>query len=411
MRSPTLLILSILSKTKTKENYEVNMRMILGAIAVAVCMEGCNTVEHSALPEASVSGDIVRASFTITENPDRCECTDSGKKVTREGFRRAITQLAKMPPGKELDLSVTTDYLCWQECYPRDYESELSALSALTNFESISLAIRETHGKLDFSALAKLPLRNLTIDKPLCMPSPYLEVSGLESSPVERLTLIGCFGVKGFCDLPRLETCECKLDALGCYEIPASEIRSRFPSVRSVFGNGVYPPDLPLCIATNGVTSLSYREWGALNGPDERYSIDFAQRRVSAEVYNYSLRDNANPCVLKCERLCNREDWEKLLACIEEANVVGWEERYSANICDGTLWRVELVNGTNIVKRIDGNNAAPSEFKKFCAVKQIVFGKFGGCSLWYPKLREEMLESINAADACAENESGKEATK
>ena len=109
MRSPTLLILSILSKTKTKENYEVNMRMILGAIAVAVCMEGCNTVEHSALPEASVSGDIVRASFTITENPDRCECTDSGKKVTREGFRRAITQLAKMPPGKELDLSVTTD--------------------------------------------------------------------------------------------------------------------------------------------------------------------------------------------------------------------------------------------------------------------------------------------------------------
>ena len=62
MRSPTLLILSILSKTKTKENYEVNMRMILGAIAVAVCMEGCNTVEHSALPEASVSGDIVRAS-------------------------------------------------------------------------------------------------------------------------------------------------------------------------------------------------------------------------------------------------------------------------------------------------------------------------------------------------------------
>ena len=167
----------------------------------------------------------------------------------------------------------------------------------------------------------------------------------------------------------------------------------------------------PSCIATNGVTSLSYREWGALNGPDERYSIDFAQRRVSAEVYNYSLRDNANPCVLKCERLCNREDWEKLLACIEEANVVGWEERYSANICDGTLWRVELVNGTNIVKRIDGNNAAPPEFKKFCAVKQIVFGKFGGCSLWYPELREEMLESINAADACAENESGKEATK
>ena len=38
MRSPTLLILSILSKTKTKENYEVNMRMILGAIAAAVCM-------------------------------------------------------------------------------------------------------------------------------------------------------------------------------------------------------------------------------------------------------------------------------------------------------------------------------------------------------------------------------------
>ena len=44
-------------------------------------------------------------------------------------------------------------------------------------------------------------------------------------------------------------------------------------------------------------------------------------------------------------------------------------------------------------------------------MKQIVFGKFGGCSLWYPKLREEMLESINAADACAENESGKETTK
>ena len=281
--------------------------------------------------------------------------------------------------------------------YPRDYERELAALAALTNFTSLSLAVHDVHHKLDLSALAGLPLTHLTIDNPLRMPS----VSGLEMSSVEHLTLIGCSGFNGFCDLPHLKRCECQLDVLGRYEIPAADIRSRFPSVERVFGNGVYPPDLPPCIATNGITSLRYRECGALDGPDQRYSIDFAQRRVSAEVYNYSFRDNANPCVLKCERLCNREDWEKLLACIEEANVVGWEERYSANICDGTLWRVELVNGTNIVKRIDGNNAAPPEFKKFCAVKQIVFGKFGGCSLWYLEQRDERKARIEAAEARA----------
>ena len=54
--------------------------------------------------------------------------------------------------------------------------------------------------------------------------------------------------------------------------------------------------------------------------------------------------------------------------------------------------KVSLLAHEGVVKRIDGNNAAPPEFKKFCAVKQIVFGKFGGCSLWYPKLREDYFK-------------------
>ena len=313
---------------KSNANW-VYPHLIIFAALVAFAMSGCNSFTDTNTSSPNADGDRVRASFIITENPARCECDDEGVKVTRDGFRAAIARLAGMPPGKELDLSVTTDYLCWKGEYPRDYERELSALSSLTNFSAVSLAVRRAHGELALSALAKLPLRHLTIDQPLGWKLPLPKVLGLESSSVEGLTLIGCHGVKGFCDLPKLKVVECKLDVLGKYEISSAEIRSRFPSVERVFGNGVYPPDLPPFIATNAITSLSYREWGALSGPDERYSIDFANRRVFVEVYNYRfLRETNNPCVLKGERLCLRKDWEKILACIEEVNIDSWVDNY-----------------------------------------------------------------------------------
>ena len=65
---------------------------------------------------------------------------------------------------------------------------------------------------------------------------------------------------------------------------------------------------------------------------------------------------------------------------------------------DGTLWQLELFSGTNVIRRIRGDNAAPPEFKKFCTVKQVAFDKFGGCSLWYPKQRDEMMKLIEAAE-------------
>ena len=391
---------------KSNANW-VYPHLIIFAALVAFAMSGCNSFTDTNTSSPNADGDRVRASFIITENPARCECDDEGVKVTRDGFRAAIARLAGMPPGKELDLSVTTDYLCWKGEYPRDYERELSALSSLTNFSAVSLAVRRAHGELALSALAKLPLRHLTIDQPLGWKLPLPKVLGLESSSVEGLTLIGCHGVKGFCDLPKLKVVECKLDVLGMYEISSAEIRSRFPSVERVFGNGVYPPDLPPFIATNAITSLSYREWGALSGPDERYSIDFANRRVFVEVYNYRfLRETKNPCVLKGERLCLRKDWEKILACIEEVNIDSWVDNYrNPNICDGTLWQLELFSGTNVIRRIKGDNAAPPEFKKFCTVKQVAFDKFGGCSLWYPKQRDEMMKLIEAAEKKAETES------
>lgn len=366
--------------------------------SLALALAGCNTSGRTTSPQARGGGDIVRAAFIMTEDPARCSCASDGEKVTREGFRAAVARLAQMPPGKGLDLLVRTDYLCWHDSYPCDYERELAVLAALTNFTSLSLAVHDVHHKLDLSALAGLPLTHLTIDNSLHMPS----VSGLETSSVEHLTLIGCSGVNGFCDLPHLKRCECQLDALGLYEIPAADIRSRFPSVERVFGNGVYPPDLPPCLATNGITSLRYREWGALNGPDQRYAIDFARQRVSVEVYDHSVRAHQEPCILKGERLSRRDDWEKILACLEEVDICGWKDAYTdPGICDGTLWRLELLRGTNVVKRIDGDNAAPPAFRKFCTVKQVVFDKFGGCSLWYPELRDEWKALIEAAEARA----------
>ena len=106
------------------------------------------------------------------------------------------------------------------------------------------------------------------------------------------------------------------------------------------------------------------------------------------------------------ERLCLRKDWEKILACIEEVNIDSWLDNYrNPNICDGTLWQLELFSGTNVIRRIKGDNAAPPEFKKFCTVKQVAFDKFGGCSLWYPKQRDEMMKLIEAAEKTAETES------
>ena len=108
------------------------MKKLMMAVVVVLAAAGCNTSGRTTSPQARGGGDIVRASFIMTEDPARCSCASDGEKVTREGFRAAIARLAQMPPGKELDLSVRTDYLCWHDSYPRDYERELAALAALT---------------------------------------------------------------------------------------------------------------------------------------------------------------------------------------------------------------------------------------------------------------------------------------
>jgi len=38
-------------------------------------------------------------------------------------------------------------------------------------------------------------------------------------------------------------------------------------------------------------------------------------------------------------------------------------------------------------------------------VKQVAFDKFGGCSLWFPMQRDEMMKLIEAAEKKAETES------
>ena len=333
--------------------------------------------------EACDGMDRATLSFSITDDPSSCTCDFESNVVSVAEFRAAVSRLSRMPMLRELDLTATRNF-CWED--DRDwsdrnwksaYETVLGDLAALTNLTSLSLTVGQHSGPLDLSSISHLPIRRLGVD---CS----AQVSGLEKCPIETLKLNLRYDWRFFdpasvCALPHLKTVE---SPDGRAE--RALLLKKFPTLERCRGAGVYPPELPVCIQTNGITRIRYHEWGCLGGLDERFEIELDSMRYSVKVFRNGQGGSATgEGDLYGGCLADVADWTNILTHVERADFFDWPERFSnPHVCDGVGWRVDLQDGDKIVKSATWYNDAPPKYAELMAIKRIVFAKFGGCSDW-----------------------------
>ena len=153
--------------------------------------------------------------------------------------------------------------------------------------------------------------------------------------------------------------------------------------------------ELPEFFSTNNVTELRYREWGALSGPVITVKIEFAIRRVEFSLYNSrNLEKDGIPAVhgerrfdvrrrghddKGNERIIEDENWLAILKDLSDADLGSWRDYYyNPNVCDGALWKLELLSGTNVVKRSGGSNDAPLRYyRKLLSALDRISESFG----------------------------------
>ena len=348
---------------------------------------GCKC-HPTAMEMAEACDGMSRAtlSFSITDDPTSCTCDFESNVVSVAEFRAAVSRLSRMPTLRELDLTVTRNF-CWKD--DRDwsdrnwrsaYEKVLGDLAVLTNLTSLSLSVGNYFGPLDLSPIAHLPIRRLGIDCGACS----AQVRGLEKCPIETLKLDlrydwMFFNPASVCALPQLKTVECP-----CGRVERALLQKKFPTIERFRGAGIYPPELPACIRTNGITRIRYHEWGCLGGLDERFEIDFERMRYSVKVFRNGRGGRATEeGDLYGGCLADVADWTNILSHVERADFFDWPERFSnPHVCDGMGWRVDLQDGDKIVKSVIWYNDAPPKYAELMAIKRMVFAKFGGCSDW-----------------------------
>lgn len=87
-----------------------------------------------------------------------------------------------------------------------------------------------------------------------------------------------------------------------------------------------------------------------------------AERRVVCES-----RSEAG--VRHAEHRFSDAEWQKIAALLAVCNFAAWSERYEQPMLDGTVWHLELLGADGQVRKSDGLNAYPDEwrsFRKFC---------------------------------------------
>ena len=65
------------------------------------------------------------------------------------------------------------------------------------------------------------------------------------------------------------------------------------------------------------------------------------------------------------EHRCGEAEWRKLGELLSVCNFPAWLEEYYEPVLDGTHWRLEIHGADGQVKKSDGMNAYPDEWKAF----------------------------------------------
>lgn len=109
------------------------------------------------------------------------------------------------------------------------------------------------------------------------------------------------------------------------------------------------------------VVKYSNSNWPGL---PEELTIDLRKKAI-AYVANDSV-DRESPAIHNC----TTQEWEEIADLVSGCRFDQWEECYIEPVLDGTSWRIELLNGSKVVKESSGSNGYPNCWEMFLWLKE-----------------------------------------
>ena len=146
--------------------------------------------------------------------------------------------------------------------------------------------------------------------------------------------------------------------------------------------------------ASDAVTTIRYYEFG-IPGDDEDYlEIDIPKKSLLYETGRYlperwKSSDENTEIETRFSYVCNDAEWRFVVSNLNAMAVSEWKARYDNNdIIDGTSWRLELCDGTNVVREYGGSNDWPERFHCLRSIEGFVRGRPAFVAA-YPEIAEK----------------------
>lgn len=142
------------------------------------------------------------------------------------------------------------------------------------------------------------------------------------------------------------------------------------------------------------VTAIRYYEFGCLGDVEDYLAIDITKKSLLYETGRYLPErrkggDDSAEIEAKFSYVCDDAEWRFVVSNLNAMAVSEWKARYVDNdIIDGTSWRLELCDGTNVVREYGGSNASPERFHGLRSIERFV----RGCPAFvaaYPEIAEK----------------------
>ena len=120
----------------------------------------------------------------------------------------------------------------------------------------------------------------------------------------------------------------------------------------------------------DALDALHYYEGGAPWARVEYMTLSFSERRITIDCYrngdDFRKKQNATK---RRDHVCTEKEWRDIEGWLAAARIGEWADDYPSEVCDGTLWRLEFLSGTNVLHCIRGDNNWPKRFFQFRKVK------------------------------------------
>lgn len=146
----------------------------------------------------------------------------------------------------------------------------------------------------------------------------------------------------------------------------------------AILGCGAYayePEVLPSFAKDGAVTWLCYSEGGAM-----RSEMDYAVV-VDLEGHALGMFTGKQVRVVQTQlpsdgmTVLQTDKWSKIVRHLEASDIPSWPDEFgNPTICDGSVWQLNLMKGTNVVRRIWRSNDAPPKFSEFYKIIRDVDG-------------------------------------